>query len=273
MDFIIGCMTPEIIEVVCNEPLSSRLLFHSTNEMVSRRIRSLRQKEPETIHWIDTFDTEDLFIDIGANIGLYSLYAAVSRGVQVIAFEPESLNYALFNRNIFLNQLDQKVKAYPIALSEEIAFNELHVNGFEEGSSCHSFKEKLNFKHERDRFDFSQGCFSMTLDELIRMKFIPVPQHIKIDVDGIEHKVLKGANQLLDHPSLKSVLVEINTNLPVHSALVDLMSAKGFTYSQAQVDAFQCKEGVFKGVGNYIFFRNSGSEWEKFVFLQKVMST
>lgn len=266
-------MESQIIDILCDELTGSRLLFHGTNEMVAWRVRTLRQKEPETIHWIDTFDSTDLFLDIGANIGIYSLYAARARGVQVIAFEPESLNYALLNRNIFLNGLDQKVKAYPMALSDESAFSELHVNGFEEGSSCHSFKEKLNFRHERARFDFCQGCFSMRLDELIRLNYIPVPQHIKIDVDGIEHRVLKGADQLLEHPSLKSVLVEINTHLPVHSTLIDLMKTKGFIYSEDQVNASRCKEGVFEGVGNYIFFRDFHSDWEKFVFLQKIIST
>ncbi|MBY0529778.1 MAG: FkbM family methyltransferase [Rhabdochlamydiaceae bacterium] len=266
-------MEPQIIDILCNEATGARLRFHGTNEMVLWRVRSLRQKEPETIAWIDTFDSNAVFLDIGANIGIYCLYAALARECQVLAFEPESLNYAMLNRNIFLNRLDQRVKAYPIALSDESAFSELHVNGFEEGSSCHSFKDKLDFKQEQGRFDFSQGCFSMTLDELIQKNYVPVPQHIKIDVDGIEHKVLKGADQLLENPSLKSVLVEINTNLPVHRSLIDFMNAKGFIFSPDQVDAFQCKEGVFKGVGNYIFFRNCQSEWENFTFVQKIMSS
>lgn len=252
-------MESQVIEV--QSPV--RIRFHVTNEMVAWRVESLRQKEPETIQWIDTFMPDDLFIDIGANIGLYSLYAAVSRGVHVLAFEPESQNYALLNKNIFINKMDQKIKAYPFAISDEMAWSELHVNEFQEGSSCHNFKEKRNFKHEIAHFGFSQGCVSMTLDQLVQMGFIAVPQHIKIDVDGIEDKVLKGANQLMGNPELKSVLIEINTSLLAHRKIIDLMQAKGFVYSQAQVEAYICREGVFEGVGNYIFFREPKSEWEK----------
>src|SRR5579862_5635119 len=128
-------MESQVIEIRAPE----RILFHASNDLVAWRINSLLQKEPETVQWIDTFRPDDLFLDIGANIGLYSLYAAISRGVQVIAFEPESQNYALLNKNIFLNQMDGKVKAYPIALSDEMAWSELNVNEFKEGSSCHNF--------------------------------------------------------------------------------------------------------------------------------------
>lgn len=257
-------MKSEIIEVTSNNNSNFRILFHATNEMVTWRINTIRQKEPETIQWIDTFMPDDLFIDIGANIGLYSLYAAFSCGVTVIAFEPESLNYALLNKNIFINKMDKKIKAYPIAISDGMTWSELHISEFKEGGSCHNFEDTCNFKHEPSLFSYTQGCLSMSLDELIQKKFIDIPQHIKIDVDGIEHKILKGAKQLLEHPELKSILVEINNNLPIHREIIDQMTTKGFLYSQKQAEAHMCKEGVFKGVGNYIFFRPPNSEWEKY---------
>src|SRR5579872_530060 len=90
---------------------NARLRIATPNEMTLWRVETFWQKEPNTLKWIDTFRPDDLFLDIGANIGLYSLYAAFSRGVQVIAFEPESLNYSLLNTNLFLNQIDSKIKA------------------------------------------------------------------------------------------------------------------------------------------------------------------
>jgi FkbM family methyltransferase len=230
--------------------------------MVLWRVNTFWTKEPETLRWIDTFKPDDLFIDIGANIGLYSLYAAFSRGVQVIAFEPESLNYALLNRNIFLNRIDSKIKAYSLALSNELAFNAIHLSLFMEGASCHNFKEKLNFKHEPLSPEFSQGCFSMSLDDLIEKQLIPVPQHIKIDVDGIEHKILEGAKQPLKNSAVQSVLVELNTHLVSHRQIIELMKENGFIYSQVQANTKQ-KEDPFEGVTNYIFFREPQSEWER----------
>ena len=76
--------------------------FVCPNRTVSWRVTTFLTKEPETIEWIDTFAPGDVLFDIGANIGCYSIYAA-SRSVRVMAFEPESQNYALINQNIFLN--------------------------------------------------------------------------------------------------------------------------------------------------------------------------
>lgn len=239
------------------------MLISVSNEMILWRVNTFWDKEPETLRWIETFKPDDLFIDIGANIGLYSLYAAFSRGVHVIALEPESLNYALLNKNIFLNRIDQKIKAYPLALSNEIALNALHLSLFMPGGSCHNFKEKLNFKHEPLSPAFSQGCFSVTLDYLVEQQLIPVPQHIKIDVDGIEHKILEGAKRTLKNSALQSVLVELNTNLFSHRQIIESMQENGFIYSQPQANTEQ-EEGPFQGVVNYIFCREPKSEWERY---------
>ena len=59
-------------------------------------------EEPETIKWLDGMKKDDLFWDIGANVGLYSIYAAKSSGCRVLAVEPEAQNYALLLENILL---------------------------------------------------------------------------------------------------------------------------------------------------------------------------
>ena len=82
--------------------------FVCPNRTVSWRVTTFLTKEPETIEWIDTFSPGDVLFDIGANIGLYSIYAA-SRNIRVRAFEPESQNYALINQNIFLNGYGDRI--------------------------------------------------------------------------------------------------------------------------------------------------------------------
>ena len=64
------------------------------------RAETFFTKEPDTIEWIESFDKNDVFLDIGANIGIYSLYAAKNVS-KVWAIEPESLNFAMLNLNIF----------------------------------------------------------------------------------------------------------------------------------------------------------------------------
>ena len=72
-----------------------RLSFVAPNGLNHFRIDSFSTKEPETLDWIDNIPLGSVLWDIGANIGLYSCYAARSRNCQVIAFEPSVFNLEL----------------------------------------------------------------------------------------------------------------------------------------------------------------------------------
>lgn len=225
------------------------------SKIVLWRVESLTTKEPDTIAWIETFDASDVFVDIGANIGIYTIWAAMTRGVSVYSFEPESLNYAELNKNIFLNDLSRRVHAFCMAISDEAGIGELHLSKFHIGTSCHAFGEQVDFKLQPFNSPMAQGCVSVTLDELVAGGAVPMPTHIKIDVDGIEHKVIKGAANVLGDPRVKSVLIELNTNLSVHRDVVGDMEAKGFVLDRDARDKAVRKEGDFVGVGNHIFYR------------------
>ena len=69
------------------------------------RANTFDTEEPETIGWLDTLAADDILWDVGANVGMYSIYAARFRRCKVIAFEPESQNFAVLVRNISLNGL------------------------------------------------------------------------------------------------------------------------------------------------------------------------
>jgi hypothetical protein len=96
------------------------------------------------------------------------------------------------------------------------------------------------------------------LDELISNQVIPVPQHIKIDVDGLEHRVVQGAMEVLANPYVKSLLIELNTNLDIHRSLVAKIENLGFDLSSEERDFAIRKDGNFKGIGNHIFWRRTG---------------
>ena len=231
------------------------VVFATPNIAAKFRVDTLRSKEPDTIEWIAGFQHDDILVDIGANVGMYTIWAAKTRGVRVYAFEPESQNYALLYRNIMLNGLSEQVVGYCLALSDEQACSRLYLNDFMAGGSCHTFGEKLDYRLEHRESRYSQGCISATLDQLVAGGAVPAPTHIKIDVDGLEHKVLHGCRSVLADPRLKSVLVEINTNLELHRNIIRDMTALGFGYSGAQVAKALRSEGTFAGVGNHIFRR------------------
>ena len=234
---------------------ATEVAFCTPNRFTHWRVETLFSKEPDTIEWIASFGPHDVLVDIGANVGMYTVWAARTRGTRVYAFEPESQNFAVLYRNIVLNKLGERVTAYCAALSDEENFSLLYLSEFRIGGSCHTLGAALDHNLEARRTGVTQGCISTTLDRLIERGVVPVPQHIKVDVDGLEHKVLAGCRDTIRNPQVKSVLVEINTNLPEHRSIVEDLAAMGYSYSTAQVASAQRKEGAFKGVGNYVFRR------------------
>ena len=231
------------------------VLYCTPNTHTRWRVDSLFKKEPITIEWISGFHSEDVLIDVGANVGMYTVWAAKTRGIRVYAFEPESQNYALLNRNIFLNELADRVNAYCLAISDAAGLSQLHLSAFKAGGSCHSLGEQVNFKHEPMRPAYSQGCVSACLDDLVASGVVPEPDHIKIDVDGFEPKVIAGARRIIEGSKLRSLLIEVNQNLADHRQMVAELNARGFNHDPAQVAAAERPSGPFKGCAEYVFKR------------------
>ena len=232
-----------------------QVVYATPNYATRWRVETFFDKEPDTLQWIAGFKPGEIMVDIGANVGMYSIWAAMTRNVQVFAFEPESQNYALLYQNIVHNDLAGKVTGYCTALSDASGFSSLYLSEFVAGSSVHTYGAALDFKLAPRTSKVVQGCFATTLDEMVATGAIPLPTHIKIDVDGLEHKVLAGCRQVLAERALRSILVEINTNLGEHLALISLLEDAGFTYSKDQVNRHMRTSGSFKGVGNHVFYR------------------
>lgn len=231
-----------------------QMIFNTPNSHTAWRVNSLFEKEPDTIAWLESFEEHAVLYDIGANVGMYSIYAAIVRGAKVLAFEPESQNFALLNKNIFSNKLDGLVTAYPVALSSSFEFSSLYLSGFITGGSCHNFGESVDFNDKPFQSDFEQGCLAIPLDRLISDFGFPAPDHIKIDVDGLEHKVIDGAIATIQS-GVKSLLVEVNTLRQDHLQIAHLLEGLGFTWSEELVEQHIRKSGPFEGTGNFIFHR------------------
>ena len=232
-----------------------KLSFVTPTVFTKWRVDSLFEKEPITIQWIADFTPDDVLVDVGANVGMYTVWAAKTRGVKVFAFEPEAQNYSLLNRNIVMNELDERVKAYCLALSDQAGLTELHLSELKAGGSCHSLGERVDFRHQPMKPAFSQGSVSAKLDDLVASGAVLPPTHIKIDVDGFEPKVIAGARRVLADNGLRSLLVETNQNLPDHVEMVADLQSMGFRYDPEQVASAERKSGAFKGVAEYVFRR------------------
>ena len=201
--------------------------FVASSPLLLWRSRTLFQKEPETIAWIRSFSKDDIFFDVGANVGIYSIYAG-RRGARVFSFEPESSNFSILNRNIALNNLSDRIRALPIAIAEHFRIDTLRLASVDPGAALHAFGTDLDFKGERFIPKFLQGCLSMTLDDLVMRLGIPQPTRLKIDVDGLERAVVSGATEVIDNPCLRDILIEINENDPEDRGMIGKLEKSGF---------------------------------------------
>ncbi len=219
------------------------------------RVDSLETKEEDTWAWVNQMGPGDVLFDVGANIGQYSLIAA-KRGAFVQAFEPESQNFALLCRNTALNDLNKNLRCWPIALSDKPGLHTFYVQSLMAGNSCNSLGEKVDFHLKpKDTWQFEQGCGAMTLDFFAET--FCAPTHIKIDVDGFEHKVLMGAGESLK--TVKSVLVETNHNIIEHQVIEMYMERFGLFPDKPTAEKATRKEGAFKNIGNVIYYRKEGA--------------
>ena len=88
---------------------NKKIIFFCPSSQSFGRIQSLYKNEPETLNWIDNFQSNNskriVFWDIGASIGLYSIYAAVKiKDIEIISFEPSTSNARTLSRNTFINR-------------------------------------------------------------------------------------------------------------------------------------------------------------------------
>lgn len=197
--------------------------FFATSWLPLMRAQTALTKEPDTTEWIRGMSSASVFWDVGANVGVYTVFAA-SRGVRVFAFEPESSNFALLNRNIALNRLD--ARAYPLAVASSPGLDTLRLGDMRPGGALHSFGTNIDYRGQEFTPIYEQGSMAVTLDQLAYDFGLPVPDHIKIDVDGLEAQIVSGAERLLSEPKLKSLLIEINVALD--QALIANMARHGF---------------------------------------------
>ena len=162
--------------------------------------------EPETLSWIDSFSPGSTFWDIGANIGLYSLYAGLRKDISVYAFEPSGLNFELLVQHIITNKMDQSIKALCIALGDYTHLGNLHMKKFEYGHASNALDMPTT---QMNTFDaqYSQSIIAFSIDDFIAHFGLREPDHIKLDVDGIEAKIIAGARKTL--PKVNSLLVEV----------------------------------------------------------------
>jgi precorrin-6B methylase 2 len=150
--------------------VSPRVKFSSLNTRSKWREDTLYTKEPATIGWLMSLFEGTTLWDVGANIGVYTIFAAVKRKCRVVAFEPDKGFFKELAANIELNDVEDRVTALQIGLGDDLSPN--HI------------------------------------DALVASQ--PFPNAIKLDTDGHDRAILEGARETLVDPRLNSVIVEVD---------------------------------------------------------------
>ncbi len=170
----------------------------------------------------------DVFYDVGGNIGEYSVFAAkvVGDGGSVFAFEPEPTNYESIEAHLKLNQL-RNVRAFNVALGEQCGVMTLNVRGFQ-NTQCQLTLSEPEPGVQTKRVKVVSG------DEIREAEELPVPNAVKIDVEGFEYSVLKGLRTSLMSPDCRLILCEIHpSRLPNGvnpEAVIELIKSMGFSF-------------------------------------------
>jgi FkbM family methyltransferase len=167
------------------------------------------------LHYIDE---DDLFIEVGSNVGTYTLLCCGVKGARGYAFEPVPRTYGRFWENVRLNHLEARVKGLNLCVGEK------------PGSLFFTTGENVtNHVQTKGEAGKSIKVKVATLDSILRKEN---PTALKIDVEGFEIPVLRGAKLTLRKPGLSVVLVETNGSGDRYgfgdAAIVSKMGENGF---------------------------------------------
>jgi FkbM family methyltransferase len=163
-------------------------------------------EEPETLAWMDDFEAGDVFYDVGAATGLFSIYAALRPDIAVYAFEPKATSFGVLVEHLALNELGDRVFPLCVALSDKTEATRLTLSAMAAGSGGNSVGGAPD-QFGLTQSVFSQGALAYRLDDLVATFRLPAPTQLKIDVDGIEGVILQGAPLTLR--AVKSVMIEV----------------------------------------------------------------
>lgn len=247
-------LAEELAPTITLQTPHGKIRFFCPGRLPEMRATTLLTKEPETIEWIDSFSPMDVFWDIGANVGVYTLYAAL-RNVTCVSFEPAPGNFYLLNRNIEINGMDRRVSALCIALYDQTLLDSLFMSNTELGSALNSFAETSDWKGRQFAASFRQAMIGFSVDDFVRQFNPPFPNHIKIDVDGIEGRIIKGAGCTLADERLKSVLVKLDSSREDYCREVAAEFEKaGLSFSR-KAHSPMVEGSEFASCYNYVFIR------------------
>jgi FkbM family methyltransferase len=171
------------------------LLFKTGHNRLRSRVKNFFTDEPMIIDWLKNFNENDIFLDIGANVGSYTI-AALSKGSYVYSLELDLNNSSKLFENIFLNKLFNNSVILPFGVGQKNAIESIHFRDFTVGDCLQTIGNEPKIPTAKmNPFQMSQPIFK--LDDLFSLFSLKQPNKIKIDVDGNEKFVFEGGRNII----------------------------------------------------------------------------
>jgi FkbM family methyltransferase len=205
-------------EIVYNSLGGIKILLRKGDSSVIGNIYFGLQEFTESAFLLHFLRKEDEFLDIGANLGHYSLLASGVCGAKSISVEPVPQTYNQLLRQLTLNELDELVTPLNIGVSSE------------EGELYFSTDMGPMNRVVNEEYKNAERIKVRTIDSIVKDKEIRL---IKIDVEGYEDHVLKGCERIMSTQNLKAVIIELNFLNKIYGGKADEISryfaTKGFS--------------------------------------------
>jgi len=190
-------------------------------------------KEPGTIRWLNTFvQPGDVFYDIGANVGVYTVIAAQLVGPegQVYAFEPHVANARSLLHNLSLNEWGKRVRVITSALHHTTGYLVFNYRKLKAGTSGHQLGHTTGELGETFEPMAMELKHSTTVDDLLDQGVIHPANLVKLDVDGNEWMIIQGMNSLLHNRPPRSLQVELHPQDEVQT--IQSLQSHGYTLTE-----------------------------------------
>jgi len=215
----------DLIEKLSHITFLSTVFLANTSLVKHRTIERFRIEKDLKV-FLDSYVRDSIFWDVGACVGNFSVYAA-SKGNTVYCFEPDGLTFSTLVHNTGNAKLN--IHALPVALGKKNAIESLSMRVFESANAYNTVGRDVSFDGSTFRPAHKLACLEFRGDYLVSEMGLPVPNYIKIDVDGNELQVLEGLGLLLKHPALQGIAIELIEDNPETQLSEALISANGFT--------------------------------------------
>lgn len=201
--------------------------YVTLNRMSAGRALTMLTKQPATIEWIDRFEPGGIFWDVGANVGVYTLYAALRGDTRVVAFEPAAVNYFMLAANCETNRFEDRVQCVLAGLGRERSIACLAASQFA-GAASFGFGGK-----KAQVFEGRQAAIVVSMDQLVEEFGLPCPNYIKIDVPMMTETILAGGERTLSRPDVREVHVEASDTSSSGRRVIELLQRSGLCLDRA----------------------------------------